>query len=223
MTDIILKEAVVEQPGWELLKPQEKNFLMYYLDPESESYGKRGPSYFRAYPDCSKRSCYQAAYVLMKREKIMKILRAMMDIAGIGLTDRVRLIADIAHGRTEQEVIYKKMVGKGENKKEVVTGKKVIKPSAKDRLTAIHIANQVDGIYRFTDLETIKASKEIDSWAKICEETMRNVTPPPSQISLEAEVRVEEGAVPEDKSTSTLMKPPSETSEAADSTDKSEE
>ena len=143
-----------------IIKPAERAFVENYISPESDTYNNGTKSAMAAYNNDNYNSSAVQASDLLKKPKIQNLIREMTEKAGIGIQDRVDILATIARGKA---VKLTEMVSK--DKKGEIKSTTLVKnqPSCKDRINAIDVINKMDSTYTNAEAITRIAEDEYRS------------------------------------------------------------
>lgn len=149
------------------LTVKEYNFLKYLINPDSPTYSNKTRSYMLAYDRENYHTCATEAHRVLKKPKIQRAYRELLNRAGLSRQDLVATLSDIIHNKTTQTT--HKQGTAGGKAVDIIETRDV---SVRDRLQAIHIVNKLSGDYDLTRAAVHQQTKE---YADLRKRMMRHV------------------------------------------------
>lgn len=147
------------------LTPKQQVFVAAYTNPGTETFMNGAKSAGVASPMLSDRYRALVAYRWKNKPAVQNAIQEQLENQGFGMDRRLQVLAEIGNGvaRTTRETVTK-------------TGQVVeveVRPSIKERLQAIDLANKIDGTYsqQKIDIEVAR-----DEAAKLHKKIIKDVT-----------------------------------------------
>ncbi len=139
-------------PQKKKLTDKQRRFVGEYLDPESPGYLNASQAYQQAFPNTPKEYAHKYAHIMRHRPAVQNVIQETLERHGFGIDRRLQALAEIGNGvaLSEKEVVTKSG--------QIVTIS--VRPSMRERLQAVEIANKVDGTYNQQKLDLELARDE---------------------------------------------------------------
>lgn len=183
------REAIAKKTHTKLRKDL---FVAHLTNPESDTFCNLTKAAQKAHPNITRQSASTTGHLYLKNRYVKNEIERVIEEAGIGFKDRVRVLRDIFFGDLTRESVT--LVKDSDTKSWKEVQKHVSAPSFTERVNAIRVLNQIDGTdkkasqilsnqNRLMAEMRKKLIKDLDV-KKDREASLRNVT---DQISKEAE------------------------------------
>jgi phage terminase small subunit len=150
------------------LTDKQRMFIAHYTNPEADTYlnaTETAKKVCTGDPENIEKHANLYGYRIKHHPKVQNAIQEILEGSSFGMERRLQVLAEIGNGTsiTEKEVVTKHG--------EVVTIQ--VRPSMRERLQAVDLANKVDGTYtqQKIDMEVAK-----DEAAKLHNKILRDVT-----------------------------------------------
>lgn len=165
-TFIGVMEDKENNPANKPLTKKQEVFVAAYTNPQSKGYLNQTESARIVTPGAKPEYAAMRGHAMMRHENVQNAVKRRLEDQGFGLDGRLKTLAEIGKGEmlVDKEVVTK-------NGQVVVIQ---VKPSVKERLNAIEVANKMDGTYAQQQLDMDIARDEA---AALRKRILRDVTP----------------------------------------------
>jgi len=134
------------------LTGKERVFVSAYTNPESPGFLNATQSVMIASPQSKITSARARGYDITHRPAVKNAIERALDANGFGIDERLNVLARIGNGAISVE---KEVVTKSGNVLSIN-----VRPSLKERLNAIELANKMEGMYEQQKLDSDLARDE---------------------------------------------------------------
>jgi rubrerythrin len=138
--------------------PRKIEFILNYMSPDSETFGKDKESYLKAFGEWSSP---KAPKDMLRRAT--NIIKDICELAGVSVDKRILALSKILRGEFKQETVTSRVYKDG---KERVTHRVVRTPTAREIISLSDHLSKLDGTYTKEQIRKELMSDEVRALAK---------------------------------------------------------